>query len=464
MKLIDLAHQLEISAETLKQFIQDFDLNLDDCITASFDVKEDLQEFAEENKTFLKNYENDLIADKTIELISNKIKQPIDKLEKFFAKNYPNIYDNGVFKSSVSSYGVDHELGGDYQFVYNYFGHKTILQQRDFIGYRDLFFFITENLDPFLDESQTHDWGIHKPAGIILYGPPGSGKIFWANKIAEIINYKFKEVKKYYLGTSYVDGKKVDFNDFLVTMMNEDKVLLFMDDFNDIMLARNPSESVMSCDEETKDVIMHYIGKFSEEGVLMVGSATTISDIDEIIMAPGRFDLQIPIFPPNVKERAEIILYAITKNLDDSAILINILKNNKADKIPFWFAIAEKMKVFSNTMIIDFTQSLKKRIKHQYNKTRNLNLKIDDEILNAALRDAASKLTEEYLNQIAQFIQDVSLNNYGQFAFRLQALNKELQAYKEIETPQREIGFQHNNGENSKVDDKKINSNEEEKK
>ncbi len=42
MKLIDLAHQLEISAETLKQFIQDFDLNLDDCITTNFDVKEDL--------------------------------------------------------------------------------------------------------------------------------------------------------------------------------------------------------------------------------------------------------------------------------------------------------------------------------------------------------------------------------------------------------------------------------------
>jgi replication-associated recombination protein RarA len=41
-----------------------------------------------------------------------------------------------------------------------------------------------------------------------LYGPPGSGKIFWANKIAEIIGYQFKEVKKHYLGTSLLTEMK----------------------------------------------------------------------------------------------------------------------------------------------------------------------------------------------------------------------------------------------------------------
>jgi ATP-dependent 26S proteasome regulatory subunit len=58
-----------------------------------------------------------------------------------------------------------------------------------------------------LNPQQIKDWGINKPAGIILYGPPGSGKIFWANKIAEIIGYQFKEVKKHYLGTSF-DGNE----------------------------------------------------------------------------------------------------------------------------------------------------------------------------------------------------------------------------------------------------------------
>jgi hypothetical protein len=40
--------------------------------------------------------------------------------------------------------------------------------------------------------------------------------------------------------------------------------------------------------------------------------------------------------------------------------LYKILKNNKADKVPFWHDIASQWKVFSNTMLIDFTQSKKK--------------------------------------------------------------------------------------------------------
>jgi len=209
MKLIELAKELNISVEAIKQFIQDFDLELGVCMSTNFEIKDDFEKFARENVDFLRTYEKDLDQNKTLEQIAETINQPKEKIEKAIQDSTPNIFDNGIFRSSISSYGIDNKLGGNYQFVYNYFGHKTSLQHRDFIGYRDLFFYISSVLEPFLNKQQIKDWGINKPAGIILYGPPGSGKIFWANKIAEIINYQFKEVKKHYLGTSLIDdGKK----------------------------------------------------------------------------------------------------------------------------------------------------------------------------------------------------------------------------------------------------------------
>jgi len=444
MKLIELAEELKVSAEAIKQFIQDFDLELGVCISTNFEVKDDFEKFARENLEFLRRYEKDLDKNKTLEQIAETINKPKDKVEKVIKEADPNIFDNGFFKSSISSYGIDNKLGGNYQFVYDYFGHKTSLQHRDFIGYRDLFFYISGVLEPFLNPQQIKDWGINKPAGIILYGPPGSGKIFWANKIAEIIGYHFKEVKKHYLGTSFVDGNRTSFNDFLLTMMKEDKVLLFMDDFDEIMMERKAETDVASCNLETQEIILHYIGKFQKEDLLMVGSANSLSEIDEEILAPGRFDVMIPIFPPNAAERSEIILYAMTKDLEKDALLYKILKNNKADKIPFWQAISSQMKVFSNTMLIDFTQSLKKRIKNLYQKTKNENLKIDENILERALRDAAGKLTEEYLDQIARFLSDAVINNFDDFQHRIQALKKELDSYRIVEQPPREIGFQHN--------------------
>ena len=253
MKLAELAKELQISTESFINFIQDFDLEISECISTNFEVKKDFIKFAKENITFLKKYEEDLGQNKSVEDIAKTIKQPQDKVSEILKKDKVKIYDNGFYKSSVSSYVIDQKLGGNYQFVYDYFGKKTSLAERDFIGYRDLFFFISKTLDPFLHHSLLTDWGIHKSAGIILYGPPGSGKIFWANKIAEIVDFQFKQIKKYYFGTSFVDGRKANFNDFLVEMMSEDKVLLFMDDFDTIMSERSQEKSVSSCYEETKE-------------------------------------------------------------------------------------------------------------------------------------------------------------------------------------------------------------------
>lgn len=443
MKLAELAKELTISTEIFIKFIQDFDLELSECLTTSFDVKDDFVKFARENRTFLKKYEDDLDQNKSLEDISENIQQPKAKIAEIIKKEKPEIYDNGFYKSSISSYSIHNKLGGNYQFVYNYFGKKSSLTKRDFIGYRDLFFYISKTIEPFKNETTITDWGINKPAGIIVYGPPGSGKIFWAQKISEMIDYQFTEVKKYYYGTSFIDGKERSFNDFLLQTMKVNKTLLLMEDF-DSMMNENLEKSNSSCDEETKEIILHHISHFQEEELLIIGSANSLVDIDKEITAPGRFDVVIPVFPPNLQERSELILYNMTKNLSEDALLMKILIKNKADHLPFWQEISSKMKVFSNTMVVDFTQSLKKRIRNIYLKDHSENIKLDQNLLNSALRDASAKLTEEYLTQVAQFIQDVSINNYDDFPVRIEALKKELEKYKVVEPPQKTIGFTHN--------------------
>ncbi len=444
MKLADLAKELKIPTESFIKFIQDFDLELSECISTNFEVKDDFVKFARENIVFLRKYSEDLNQNKSIEDIAENIDQPKDKVAEIIKKDKPKLFDNGKYKSSVSSFGIDNKLGGNYKFVYNYFGKSTRLAERDFIGYRDLFFFISQALEPYLNNVSVHDWGIHKPAGIVLYGPPGSGKIFWANKIAEIIAYEFKEIKKHFLGISFVDNQKTTFNDFLIQMMKSKKVLLFLEDFDTLMGERSDNQSIKSCDEEIKEIILHYISHFEKEKILMVGAANSLLNIDKELLAPGRFDVLIPIFPPNIKERSEMLFYHMTENLSDDALLLKILEHNKAHQLPFWLEISKNMQAFSNTMLIDFTQSLKKRIRNLYLKDHSTTIKITQKMVDAALRDASSKLTGNYLDQIQQFLFDVSLNNYDDFTQRIEALKNELEHYKIIDEPKKPIGFSHN--------------------
>ncbi|WHF52088.1 AAA family ATPase [Chryseobacterium gotjawalense] len=330
MKLAELAKELKIPTESFIKFIQDFDLELTECITTNFEVKDDFVKFARENIIFLRRYSEDLNQNKSIEDIAENINKPTEKVAEIIKKDQPRLFDNGKYKSSVSSFGIDNKLGGHYEFIYNYFGKATRLAERDFIGYRDLFFFVTQALEPYLNNLSVEDWGIHKPAGIIIYGPPGSGKIFWAKKIAEIIEYEFKEIKKHFLGISFVDNQKITFNDFLIQVMKSEKILLFLEDFDQLMVERSEDQPVKSCDEEIKEVVLHYIGHFEKEKILMVGAANSVEKIDKELLAPGRFDVLIPIFPPNTKERSEMLFHHMTHGLSEDALLMKILENNKA--------------------------------------------------------------------------------------------------------------------------------------
>lgn len=433
--------KLDISEESIKQFIQDFNLEISDCLSPNLNITQNFETFATENQEFLKKYDDDLGKEKSAEEIAKKIHQPTEKVEQIIQHQSTNIFDNGIYKSSISSFGIDNQLGGDYQFVYNYFGNKTELKQRDFIGYRDLFFYISDMLEPFINPEQSKNWGIQKAAGIIVYGPPGSGKIFWAKKIAEMINFDFFEVRQSQL-KSTLNNEKANFDDYLTQMLKKEKIVLFLENFDQIMMQK--SEIINTEYNDVKESIFHYIEKFEKENLLMIGSAKELEGIESEILAPGRFDVLIPIFPPNKQERAEILLFNMTKNLSKDAILLKILENNQANQLPFWQETAEKMRVFSNTMLVDFTQSLKKRIRSLYLKNKTENIQISQGILDLSLKESASKLTGDYLNNVQQFLSEAEDNSYDRFAGRIEDLKQELDVYKTKEEPVRTIGFHPN--------------------
>ena len=439
--IAEFSKKLDVSEESIRQFIQDFDLEISDCLSPNLNITQNFETFATENKEFLRKYDKDLNEEKSAEQIAEKIQKPTEKVEQIIQNKLPNIYDNGIFKSFVSTFGIDNQLGGNYQFIYNYFGNKTELRQRDFIGYRDLFFYIYDMLEPFINPEQSKNWGIQKAAGIIVYGPPGSGKIFWAKKIAEMIDFDFLEILKSRLKSTSENDYKTNFDSYLSEMLKKNKVILFLENFDEIMAQRKENQIIKDDNEEVKDCIFQNIEKFEKENLLMIGSAKELAGIETEIIAPGRFDVLIPIFPPNLHERAEMLFFNMTKNLNENATLLKILKENKADQIPFWLETAGKMKVFSNTMIVDFTQSLKKRIRSSYLKNRTEDIKISQALLEASFKESASKLTNDYLNNVQQFVLEASTNSYDRFAARIEGLKKELETYKAKDAPARTIGF-----------------------
>src|SRR5690606_37202131 len=108
--------------------------------------------------------------------------------------------------------------------------------------------------------------------------------------------------------------------------------------------------------------ILRHAQKDDHKELMIVGSAEIISLLNLEIITPVRFDMHNPVFSPNGVERVQLIFYQHTYHLVSSSPLLQILKSHNALSKEFWQPIAEQMKLFSNTMLVDFTQSLKKRL------------------------------------------------------------------------------------------------------
>lgn len=446
MRLKEFANKYELSLESLHYLIHDFGIDLNFCFTDKFVVSPAFENFVIKHLDFIRKYAADKALLKTLPMIAETIQMDQEKVAAFFLQNGVQPEDLSKIKTNISSYLIDLMLGGDYEFIFQDIpGHRY--GTNDQVGYSDLFFYNLDMLEPFINQDQIRLWGISKPAGIVLYGPPGSGKIYWAKRIGDMIGYEFVHVfKDYLLNTARTDTQQ--FHQFLQQQMEKTKTLLFIENFEELWDRDNKTYASPQA-MELINTIFRYIQKDVKREIVIVGSVEVLSRLNDEITAPGRFDLHIPIFLPSAEERAQLIHYHLTHNLEENSPLLAILNENKANSPQFWSQLTAEMKLFSNTMLIDFTQSLKKRLYAIYRRKNQEAIPITSQILIACLNEVKAKLTKDYLTRCHIFIQEAKQNVALEFPQRFLELEYELDAYTEKKEPIPKIGFE-TNAERSK--------------
>lgn len=437
MQLKELANQLDISLGNLQNFIFDFGVPLAFAIDKDFQILPSFVDFTHKHIDFIKKYAQDRNQIKSIEDIATNLGVDVAIIKNFFLQNGVPEEKLSEVKTLISSFVIHQYLGGNYDFIFD--DLPEVLDNDGLIGYTDMYFFITDMLDPFINKDHRCLWGITRPMGIILYGPPGSGKTFWAQKIAQMIGYQFVHIFKDYL-LSTPSTHSSHFNQFLKSKINTPKTLIFIDDFDEMMNREgNYPHSPESI--ELVNSIVRLIQKDNTQELVLVGSAEILSSLNEEITAPGRFDLHLPIFPPNEQERVELIIFNLTNNLNENSPLLKILKKSQALSFDFWLPYSREMKLFSNTMIIDFTQSIKKRLYAIYRKDENQSIILTPQIIAAAFNEAKMKSSPEYLKLCQVFVQEAKQNNLQEFPQRIMDIEHELFHFVKKEEKINKIGF-----------------------
>jgi len=141
--------------------------------------------------------------------------------------------------------------------------------------------------------------------GILLHGPPGVGKTFFAEAIAGQYDLNFIHVSTGDLVSSLVGGSARNIDKAFETAMQNLPSLLFFDEFDSVAQRRESTPDQES--RRTVNQLLTALERYRDERRLLVMAATnSIEHLDPAVIRPGRFDRHIRIDLPDAGARRAV--------------------------------------------------------------------------------------------------------------------------------------------------------------
>ena len=196
--------------------------------------------------------------------------------------------------------------------------HSPDVSYEDIGGLQDQMQEVRETVEMPLEHPEMfEDVGIHPPSGVLLYGPPDTGKTMLAKAVANETDATFIKMAGSELVHKFIgEGAKLVRDLFEVARENQPAVI-FIDEIDAIASKRTDSKT--SGDAEVQRTMMQLLSEmdgFDERGEVRIIAATNRFDmLDPAILRPGRFDRLIEVPKPGTAGR-EIIFQIHTRKMN----------------------------------------------------------------------------------------------------------------------------------------------------
>ena len=162
-----------------------------------------------------------------------------------------------------------------------------------------------------------------EPPNMILYGPPGNGKTYIVERLAEECGMEYCYVSPSSLGSIYIHGSQAMIADLFTQAEEKAKrnpkgCLLMIDEIDAVC----PTRTVDDMNHQAGEVaeFLTQLNNCVEKKVYVIGATNRIGSVDRAILRPGRIEQVIYIGLPNDNDRRELFEYELGKRPHASTI------------------------------------------------------------------------------------------------------------------------------------------------
>ena len=179
-------------------------------------------------------------------------------------------------------------------------------------------------IDVLNDAERAKELGITIPNGILLYGPPGCGKTFFAEKCAEEMQCHFMYVKCSDVASPYIHGGQEKIARLFEEAREKSPTLLFLDEVDALLRTRTKQQNASESGEINE--FLCQINNCGESGVFVIAATNMPEEIDEAALRAGRLERKYYIGVPDVQTIEKLLEIQLRKRKTDSINIKEVAK------------------------------------------------------------------------------------------------------------------------------------------
>ena len=159
------------------------------------------------------------------------------------------------------------------------------------------------------DPKQYEEIGASMPKGILLVGPPGTGKTMLAKAVAGESNVPFFSISGSEFVEMFVGMGASKVRDLFKQAKEKAPCIVFIDEIDAIGQKRNSGQFGGNDErEQTLNQLLTEMDGFEgNTGVIILAATNRPDSLDPALTRPGRFDRRVPVELPDLKGREEIL-------------------------------------------------------------------------------------------------------------------------------------------------------------